>query len=107
MLQTRVQQYSLNPPTRSPSDLPLVLKNVTNVSNGGFIENHIRLLSEGVAHIYRSEDLLRVKSAPAEAAEVIPTVKKVLSDPQTSIKIADGFSTKIKKARSVQRAFRF
>lgn len=42
-----------------------------------------------------------MKSAPAEAAEVIPTVKKVLSDPQTSIKIADGFSTKIKKARSV------
>ena len=42
-----------------------------------------------------------MKSAPAEAAEVIPTVKKVLSDPQTSIKIADGFSNEIKKARSV------
>ena len=91
---------------RSPSDLPLVLKNVTNVSNGGFIETHQTIEWRGRSSI-RSEDLLRVKSAPAEAAEVIPTVKKVLSDPQTSIKIADGFSNEIKKARSVHRAFRF
>lgn len=41
-----------------------------------------------------------MKSAPAEAAGDTYS-QKVLSDPQTSIKIADGFSTKIKKARSV------
>ena len=48
-----------------------------------------------------------MKSAPAEAAEVITYSQKSLSDPQTSIKIADGFSNEIKKARSVHRAFRF
>lgn len=77
------------------SDLPHVL---TKIDPGGFIENHVRIASESerVARTpVRSEDLLKLKKMKlasketAKVAEVMPTIK--------SIKIADGFGTKIKR----------